>query len=317
MIKIFSLYKNKIEEISVKKINPKQKNTLWVDFESPSQDEIDSIKNLFYIHPTTEEDMLLSHTRIKYEEFEENTFVVFKGVSHLQTTETETYNLSFIIGENFIITSHIGKNETIEYLISNSKKVETLMKKGKDHIFHYILDKEIDKYMRIKNGLSEEFKKTEKKFVTNMDKDTLEELFEKEMILLELRQLMESATDLCLNLIKPTDNYINNELIPYFRDIYDHSFKTTDSLKSMLGRINGMRNSYQSIISNKMNETMRTLTIIMAIMMPMTIITGFYGMNVKLPAQNSSYLWIILGTLMIVISAMMFFIFRRTYSKIR
>jgi magnesium transporter len=317
MIKIFSLYKNKIEEISVKKINPKQKNTLWVDFESPSQDEIDSIKNLFNIHPTTEEDMLLSHTRIKYEEFEENTFVVFKGVSHLQTTETETYNLSFIIGENFIITSHIGKNETIEYLISNSKKVETLMKKGKDHVFHYILDKEIDKYMRIKNGLSEEFKKTEKKFVTNMDKDTLEELFEKEMILLELRQLMESATDLCLNLIKPTDNYINNELIPYFRDIYDHSFKTTDSLKSMLGRINGMRNSYQSIISNKMNETMRTLTIIMAIMMPMTIITGFYGMNVKLPSQNSSYLWIILGLLMIIISAMMFFIFRRTYSKIK
>jgi magnesium transporter len=317
MIKILSLSKNKIEEIPSKKINLKQKGTLWVDLESPSQEEINSIKNIFSIHPTTEEDMLLNHTRIKYEEFEENTFVVFKGVSHLQTTETETYNISFIIGENFIITSHSGKNETIEYLISNTKKVETLMKKGKDYVFHYILDKETDKYMRIKNGLSEEFKKTEKKFVTNMDKETLEELFEKEMILLELRQLMESTTDLCLNLIKPTDNYISNELLPYFRDIYDHSFKTTDSLRSMLGRINGMRNSYQSIISNKMNETMRTLTIIMAIMMPMTIITGFYGMNVNLPSQNNPNLWIYLGILMLGISTLMFFVFRRTYSKIR
>jgi magnesium transporter len=317
MIKIFSLNKNRIEEISSEKINLRQKNTLWVDLESPSQEEIDSIKGIFNIHPTTEEDIFLNHTRIKYEEFEENTFVVFKGVSHLQNTQTETYNISFIIGNNFIITSHLGENETIEYLISNIKKVEALMKKGKDYIFHYILDKETDKYMKIKNDLSEEFKKIELKFVKELKKETLEELFEKEMIFLELRQIMESTTDLCLNLIKPTDNYISNELLPYFRDIYDHSFKTTDSLKSMLGRINGMRNSYQSIISNKLNETMRTLTIIMAIMMPMTIITGFYGMNVNLPSQNSSDLWIFLGILMLGISTFMFFAFRRTYSKIR
>ena len=139
----------------------------------------------------------------------------------------------------------------------------------------------------------------------------LAELFEKELTILEMRQVMESLTDLCLNLTKPTDNYLDNELLPYFRDIYDHSFKTTESLKSMLGRINGMRNAYQTITSNRLNETMKILTMIMAIMMPLTIVTGFYGMNVKLPFQNSPTAWIGILAIMFVSSIIMFFLFRR------
>jgi magnesium transporter len=317
MIKIFSFSKNKIEEIPANKINPRSKNPIWIDLQSPTQEEVNSIKEIFQIHPTTEEDITLNHTRIKYEEFEENTLIVFKGIEHLEPLETETYNISFLLGENFLITSHLEKNETIDYLISNLKKTESLLKKGKDHIFHYILDKEVDKYMRIKTGILEEFKKTEKKFMKNPSKEVLEEIFEKEMIILEDRQIMESLTDMMLNLTKPTDNYISNELIPYFRDVYDHAFKTTESLKSMLGRINGMRNSYQSIISNKINETMRILTLIMAIMMPMTIITSFYGMNVNLPLQNNPLVWIFLVGIMFGISIIMFFIFRRVDSKLK
>lgn len=311
MIKIFSLIKNKLEEIPVEKLKQNQKNPVWVELNSPTKEEVNMIKKHFHIHPTTEEDLLLNQTRVKYEEFEENTFVVFKGIKKIKTSDTETYNISFLLGENYLITSHSEKVETIDYLIENPKRIELLLKKNRDYIFYYILDKETDKYLRIKNGITEEFKKTEKKFVRELEEEVLEELFEKEMILLEIRQLMESVTDLCLNLIKPTDNYIDNRLIPYFRDIYDHSFKTTESLRSMLGRINGMRNSYQSIISNKINETMRILTLIMAIMMPMTIITGFYGMNINLPLKNHPLVWIFLLGLMVGISIIMFFVFRR------
>lgn len=317
MIKIFSFSKNKLEEIPLEKINSNLKNHIWIDLQSPTQKEVNSIREIFQIHPTTEEDMLLNQTRIKYEEFEENTFIVFKGIEHLESLETQTYNISLLVGEKFLITSHPEKNETIDYLMSNPKKIEALIKKGKDHILYYILDKEVDKYMKIKTGVLEEFKKTEKKFVKNPGKEVLEEIFEKEMIILEDRQLMESLTDMLLNLTKATDNYIDNEIVPYFRDIYDHSFKTTESLKSMLGRINGMRNSYQSIISNKINETMRILTLIMAIIMPMTVVTGFYGMNVNLPLQNHPDVWIFLIVLMFGISIMMYFIFKRMDSKIR
>ena len=311
MIKIFSLSKNKLKEINSEEISKDKKDHYWIDLSCSNVEEIKTIKDRFDIHPTTEEDILSNQTRTKYEEFEENTAIIFHGIKGLEAVNIKTYNLSFILGENYLITSHIEINENIDSLICNSKKLEHIMKKGVGYIFHYLLDKEIDKCMQIKGILFEEFKQLEKNFINNLGKDVLGELFEKELTLLDMRQVMESLTDLCLNLTKPTDNYLDNELLPYFRDIYDHSFKTTESLRSMLGRINGMRNAYQTITSNRLNETMKILTMIMAIMMPLTIVTGFYGMNVKLPFQENPYTWIGLLAIMVGISIIMYFFFRR------
>jgi magnesium transporter len=317
MIKIFSLYKNKLKEISAEEIKNDKKTQYWIDLANSNVEEIKKIKEEFDIHPTTEEDILSNQTRTKYEEFEENTAVILQGIKGLETVNVKIYNLSFILGENYIITSHLETSKYIDFFIENPKKLENLMKKGVGHIFHYLLDKEIDKCMQIKGNIFEEFKQLERNFINHPEKEILSKLFEKELTILEMRQVMESLTDLCLNLTKPTDNYLSNDLLPYFRDIYDHSFKTTESLKSMLGRINGMRNAYQLIISNKLNETMRTLTIIMAIMMPFTIITGFYGMNVKLPFQETLNLWIWIILFMVSISFLMFFLFRKLNIKLK
>ena len=311
MIKAFSFSKNKLIEIKPEDIVKDKKSLFWIDLENSNSKEISSIKKIFDIHPTTEEDILSNQTRTKYEEFEENTSVIIQTIKRVETINIKTYNLSFISGENYLITSHSELNENITYLINNQKKLENLIKKGTTHIFHYLLDKEVDKCMQIKAILFEEFKKLERKFVSNLEKEVFEDLFKKELTLLEMRQIMESLTDLCLILTKSGDNYIDNELLPYFRDIYDHSFRTTESLKSILGRISGMRNAYQLIISNKLNEAMRNLTIIMAIMMPLTIITGYYGMNIKLPFQEVPTLWGVLLLLMTGISILMFFLFRK------
>lgn len=311
MIKIFSFSKSKLKEINAEEIKKEKKDSYWVDLSCSNLKEMESIKDKFDIHPTTEEDILSNQTRTKYEEFEENTAIIIHGIKGLEAVNIKTYNLSFILGENYLITSHFELNETIDSLLNNQKKLETLMKKGPGYLFHYILDKEVDKCMQIKSLLLEEFKQLERDFINNKGKEVLDDLFEKELTLLEMRQVMESLTDLCLNLTKTRDNYIDNELIPYFRDVYDHSFKTTESLKSMLGRINGMRNAYQTITSNRLNETMKILTMIMAIMMPITIVTGFYGMNVRLPLENSPNSWIGILAIMAFISLIMYFIFRR------
>ncbi|HPD81515.1 MAG TPA: magnesium transporter CorA family protein [Candidatus Pacearchaeota archaeon] len=317
MIRIFSFQKNKLEEIQPDKLKKSQKITYWVDLDCSNSKEVDVIKDFFDIHPTAEEDILSNQTRIKYEEFEENTAIIFQGIDKFEALNIITYNLSFIFGENYLITSHFEKNGNIDYLINNPKKLEHLIKKGKDYVLHYILDKEVDKAVRIKSEIFEGFKQLERNFINNSEKESLKELFKKELMILETRQLMESVTDLCLYLTKPTDNYISENLLPYFRDVYDHSFKTTESLKSMLGRINGMRNAYQSITSNRLNETMRNLTVIMAIMMPLTLITGFYGMNIKLPFQNDMNIWVWAIVFMIVISMFMFFLFRKLNIKLK
>jgi len=311
MIKIFSFSKNKLKEITQEEISRDKKINYWIDLACSNVGEIKLIRENFNIHPTTEEDILSNQTRTKYEEFEDNTAIIFHGIKGLEAVNIKTYNLSFILGENYLITSHLETNDNLDYLINNQRKLEHLMKKGVGYVFHSLLDKEIDKCMQIKGIIFEEFKQLEKNFINNPEKEVLRELFEKELTILEIRQVMESLTDLCLNLTKPTDNYLDNELLPYFRDIYDHSFKTTESLKSMLGRINGMRNAYQTITSNRLNETMKILTMIMAIMMPLTLVTGFYGMNVRLPLEKSPTAWIVILGIMLFLSTIMYFLFRR------
>lgn len=311
MIKIFSLSKSKLKEIAQEEIKKDKKINYWIDLTCSNVEEIKTIRENFDIHPTTEEDILSNQTRTKYEEFEDNTTIILQSIKGLEAVNIKIYNLSFILGENYLITSHLEKSKNIEYLIDNQRRLEHLMKKGVGYIFHYLLDKEIDKCMQIKGIIFEEFKQLERKFINNPEKGVLEELFEKELTILEMRQVMESLTDLCLNLTKPTDNYVDNELLPYLRDIYDHSFKITESLRSMLGRINGMRNAYQTITSNRLNETMKILTVIMAIMMPLTIVTGFYGMNINLPFADNPNSWIFILIAMFVLSTIMYFLFRR------
>jgi len=299
----------KIETSDLKKYLDKNQNKIWIKASNISKEEEKILQEILGIHPTTIEDISSPQTRVKYEEFEEYTFIVFKRIKGIKETIIETYNISFIIGEKYIITINDEPNEIIEELSRNNKKIENFFKKDEDYIAHYILDKEVDKYLKIKIEFGEILKKIEREFTEKHDKETLKKIFSKELLFLEFRQLTESITDVCLNLTKPADNYINNNLIPYFRDIYDHAFRTTEGLKTMLGRMNGMRNIYMSIGSMKMNEAIRALTIIMALMMPLTIITGFYGMNIKLPMQNNPLAYIfILGillvsaTIMIIIS---------------
>lgn len=300
------------ENQELKKLSAKGKNKLWIKASNITPEEKIILKEIFNIHPTTIEDISTRHTRVKYEEFEEYTCIIFKGIKKINETSIDTYNISFIIGENYIITINDEENYIIEELYKNNKKIEAFLKKDEDYIAHYILDKEVDRDLNIKIEFGDILKQIERKFIEKHNKEILKKIFSKELVFLEFRQLMESITDVCLNLTKPADNYINNGLIPYFRDVYDHAFKTAEGIKTILERINGMRNIDISISSIKMNETIKVLTIIMALMMPLTIITGFYGMNIALPFQDSPFAYIYLLLIMGIFATAMIIFFKKS-----
>jgi len=316
MIKSFLYSKNKLSSYNLSELKSenslkRKKETLLIVVKNPTKENTNLLQKKFNIHPTTIEDISSPLTRIKYEEFENNTFLVFKGIRSTKKNIIRFYTFYIIDGDRYVVLAYYKDNDTIEQLISDAKKLEAFMKKGEDYVVHYVIDKEIDKYLIMKENISEDLKDIEKEFMKKPTKDILNSLFIKEKIILEVSQRLESITDVCLRLKKPTENFIQNELIPYFRDVYDHSFKTHESLKTYLERINSIRNSYLSLTSNRMNETIKILTIITAIIMPMTFITGFYGMNIQLPAQNHVNAYILLISLMLVTIVIMLLLFKK------
>jgi magnesium transporter len=297
----------------------KKGNYAWMSLENPTDDELKFIKEKFEVHPTTTEDLLSGQTRAKYEEFEEYTFIVMKSILELKENSVETNNIYLIIGKNYLITNSTNKNHTIEELKAHPKKIESLIKKGPDYLAHYIMDKEVDRYLEVKTDCSEELKNIEREFMEDQDKEILRKLFSKEVLFIELRHLAEAMTSNCMKLIKISDNYISDDLSPNFRDVYDHLVRTADGYKTMLTRIESLNNMYISMNSMKTNETMKALTVIMALLLPLTVITGFYGMNITLPFQNSpnAYIGIIIAMFMSSIIMMYILIKQGWVSKKR
>jgi magnesium transporter len=290
----------------------KKKQKLWISLINPSKEEIILIQEKFNLHSTTLEDLDYNTTRIKYEEFDNNIFLVLRGIKKISNENNiEFYSFFIIDGDNYLITIFHEENKVINSLLNNHKRIESLLKNGEDYILHYIIDKEIDKYVYVKTKISEYLQEIEGKFIEKPNKQTLKDLFLLEKMIIEFKQKTDATTDICQFLQKPSYNFIQKKLLPYFRDVYDHSLKVNLSLKTYLERINSLRHSYHSLLSIKMDETIRILTIIMAFMMPMTIITGFYGMNVTLPIQNNKIAYVIITLIMVGIIGFMFFFFKR------
>lgn len=301
----------KIKDEEIKEYLKKKQNSIWLPLTEPSNEVFVLLKDIFKIHPTTIEDLFSEQTRVKYEEFEDYKVVIFNGIKEIKKSSVEIYNVSWIIGDNFIITVHSEKEETIKELLRNERKIESLLARGEGSLAHYLLDKEVDKYLQIKLEANEELKQLEKEFMSSQNREILTKIYSKQLVYLELRQLSEAMTDICSSLIKLSGDKQSELLRPYFMDVYDHALKTAQGYESMLKRIDGMTNVYATLANMKTNEIMRSLTVLTAIMMPLTVITGVYGMNVKLPIQEHPFAFAALSGGMIFIIALMMILSKR------
>ncbi|MBN2567077.1 magnesium transporter CorA family protein [Candidatus Woesearchaeota archaeon] len=315
MINGFIYRNHRLEEVTASRLPSvrmlkRQKARAWVVVQRPTPTEVALLSERFLLHPTTAEDIATPTTRVKYEEFESNTFIVFKGVREIQQATVSFYTLFLVDGDGFLLTiHHQARNAALDGLAANQKKVASLLRRGEDHILHHILDKEVDRYLDLKDQLGETLVALDERLIAKQSRATLRQVYREEAIFLELKQKVEAITNVCLRLTKPTDNFIQNSLIPYFRDVYDHILRVNDGLKTSLERINGIRNSYLTITSNRLNQTMRVLTIIMAVMTPATIITSFYGMNLRLPLAEYPFAYLGVAAVIVVIIALMLVLF--------
>ncbi|RMF55681.1 hypothetical protein D6745_01355 [Candidatus Woesearchaeota archaeon] len=308
MIRAFAYHKKRFKEL--KELSSVNGN-LWISVISPKKHEIEKLEKVFGLHPTTVEDVSTHQTRIKYEEFDEYTLIVFSGIKEITGTKSDWRSIYFILGKNFLITICEEPFDTINNFLSEYKKIEPVLKKGADLMLYHILDAEIDKYLDIREKLFEDLINVENQILRNPDKELLDKLFKKEILTLDIKQKVESVAEVCFRLQKASEKFINNSLLPYYRDIYDHILRVDERLRNILDRLDSMGNAYMSMVSNKMNETIRVLTIITVIIMPLTFITGFYGMNILLPIQRNPLAWIILSVLMLVLMLIMVLIFKR------
>ena len=291
-----------------------RENFFWMDLNEDEFDLLDPLSDFFDLHKLSIEDCKNKDQQPKVEMFENYVFVIVR-VPDLEssTGELETNQLSLFIGENFIISVHHKALEFIkkvgESLGKNNRRSITV---GPGRLAHNLVDRGVDKFLVLMERLDEEIEELEEQIFEDPQEEILEDISDLRGDLLYLRRIIVPERDQLNKLIHADAPFIKEESKAYFRDIQDNLARVQDLLSNYRELISGARDSYMSMISNKMNEVMKTLTIIATIFIPLTFLAGIYGMNFShMPELGWPWSYYSLLGFMGLITAGMFYYFKK------
>lgn len=284
---------------------------LWVDLVDSTKEEFSYLGNILDLHPVTVDDLSDEGTRVKIEVFENYNFIVLYNL--FMDIRINKYEYDIVIGKNFIITKDTRKEiKILEKIKNDEKALLKILEKGPDFLLHIIMDRVIDSYFSILERLDIILEETEDELFHQGSKNCLFKVIELKRDVSLFKRIVVSEREELLGLLRKESMFVSDETKIYFRDNYDSIISIFDSLDSMRDSLIGIQDTYLSFTSNKLNEIMKVLTIIATIMMPLTLITGIYGMNFDfMPELRSPYGYYSILLLMLTIGLSMVYYFKR------
>jgi magnesium transporter len=293
------------------------KLTIWVDMEKPSEEDDRAVlSDIFNFHPLVIEDCRAERHHPKAEEFPGYIYFIMHGV----TAETDseqfiTIELDFFLGRNYVVTYHHEVFRSINNVKQKVRASPVTCRRGPAFLLYQILDQLVDYYTPVLDDFDERINKLEDTIFTlkNPDNSILEQIQNLKRSVLRLRRISQKQLNILYRISHGEFKMIDEQMLPFFRDIYDHLVRITDLSENYRDLIGGALDSYLSVVANRTNDIMKVLTIFSAIMLPLTFIAGLYGMNFdNLPELHYEYSYfIVLAVMVIVAIGMLWFFWRK------
>ena len=287
---------------------------LWVDIEDPVHETLEPLlETRFGFHELAAEDSLSLNTLPKFDAFPGYDFFVFRAVDvNLNVHGSQTYKLAAFLGRNFLFTIHRSKMQPVDDVCNRLPSDVRLLTNGCDFLLYSIVDEMVDAHFPLLERIDEYVDSLQDSIFTNASPKHLDELLHLKRDVNILRRQSLPQRELLNQLSRGDAQFIQKRFLIYFRDIYDHMYRISETIDVERDMMAGTMEAYLSVVANRTNEIMKVLTIFSAIMLPLTLIAGIYGMNfVNEPELHWKYgYWYALG-LMTVIAAIMFIWFVR------
>jgi magnesium transporter len=248
----------------------------WIDFQEPTNEEIEFLRNPLSFHPLAIEDCIHTLQRPKLDYYDNYTFFVTQSLNQQTIAREET---NFFLSENYIISFHHHTSNEINEVWKRFTLSTNIDKWDPSHVFYSVLDKMVDNYFPLVYQTEDMLNEIDENSTGRTMEALLEDLFETRHHLLSLRHTITPMRDLVyriLNSQRMTYIQVRKE---YFSDIHDHLLKLTEMIEANRELTTDIRDSYISINSHQTNHVMKVLTVITTIFMPLTFIAGIYGMN--------------------------------------
>jgi magnesium transporter len=242
---------------------------------------IDAIGRHFDIHALILEDILNTHQRPKFEEFDDYLYIVMKAISLAAGEFNAEYEqVSLLLLDKFVFTFKEKPDAIFDPIFNRLNNDKSHLRNlGTDYLTYIIMDTIVDEYFTLQDTFDELIESVEDELLSNPSELTLNIIQKIKRELIFLRRSVSPMRELLASIQRSESQLINDKTKRYFGDIYDHVIRITEAMESYRDLIAGMLDIYLSSVSNKMNETMKILTVFASIFIPLTFIAGVYGMN--------------------------------------
>jgi len=285
----------------------------WLNITGTNQTVLlNEIASTYGIHPLVIEDISHTRQRPKMESYSDYLFVTLRLFNE-ENLRLESQQVSFILKNNLLISVLENETPVFEAVIHRITKAQGLLRsKGEDYLLYALLDAVIDSYFEVLEQFSDELETLEEDIAKHASQKHLLQLQHLKRSLIFFKKYTIPVRELISNLDRNSVEFFDDENKPYLRDLLDHSFRVNDSVETYRDVLTSLMDLYHSILSNRMNEVMKTLTVISSFFIPLTFIVGVYGMNFDvMPELHWKYGYAGVWAVMIVLSLGLFFTFKK------
>ncbi len=266
-----------------------RRSLLWVDFVNEPDENSLPILQGFGFHPLSIEDALQQTHSPKLDDWGNYLYVVMNYMKLEENGtlwESDVDELDIFLGPNYIVTHHEFPIPAIEDTWASCERDIRNVQDGADHLMYKIMDFLVAGYMPTVERIDSAIDELEDHIFDKPSPRTLERLFALKRVLLSMRRILLPQREVLNKLARDDYRVIDPKDRIFFRDIYDHLVRLHDLNENLRDLVGGALDTYLSVVNNRMNDIMKTLTIITTFFMPITFVTGFFGMNFFEPVAN-------------------------------
>ena len=272
------------------------------------------LSDTFAFHPLSVEDAMAPREYPKVEAYNGYLYVILHGIDfRAQEHYFGTHDVDFFIGPNYLVTVHDGSARSIAELRDHCPRNASILGEGPVALFHRIVDAMVDDYRPEVEELADRLDELEKEIFEHPRTDIVREILEEKRDVASLRRVITPQRDVLARLSRREFVDISTELSFRFRDVYDQLVRIADDALIFQDRISGILDAHLSSVNNRLNAVMKVLTVVSVIIMPLTLLAGLYGMNVRLPqfpgGENAQFWWLCAISLGVIV--VMLVLFRR------
>jgi len=285
---------------------------LWVDITAHDTRAASMLlSQSFHFHPLAVEDALSPYERPALQRHDDVLFLTAHAVQQQNGEEVYT-EIGFFLGQHFLVTVHTEAVPLIEYWFQRWTTQPDKVGKTSAHLLHLLLDAIVDEYFPLGDTLEEKSDGLEDAIFAGSRDVQVGDILQVKRRLLEMRQHITPLRDILNALLRRDMELIPDEVVPYLQDVYDHTLRIAELADLNRDILAGVLDAYLSVVSNRLNEVMRILTVISTVLMSAALIAGIYGMNfVHMPELRWKAGYPLAAAMMVVVGVVEWYIFKR------